>query len=180
MKLKKIALVIIALLVCLAGATAAASPIAGTGEIISAPAGYTNLVIGSVTSEIEGTFAQYAADNNIEGTLIAIKGIQITNANGDILKGEATISINIPGLKAGDKVTLVHYKDDGTFEIIEGVIVEDGKITFTSTFSHFGFYVQSSTATSPKTGDANMIWMIVISLIAVSLIVVSAKKLITN
>jgi hypothetical protein len=181
MKLKKIVLIITALLVCLAGATAATeSPIAGTGEIIDAPDGYTNLVIGSVTSEIEGTFAQYAAGNNIGGTLIAIKGIQITNENGDVLTGEATISINVPGLKSGDKVTLVHLKDDGTFEIIEGVVVEDGKVTFTSTFSYFGFYVQSSTATSPKTGDANMILMIVISLIAVSLIAVSVKRLRIN
>ena len=178
--MKKIIFFTIVLLVCLFGATAAASPIAGSGEIIKAPAGYTNLIIGSVTSQIEDTFAQYGIDNKIEGKLITVKDISITNENGDKLVGEATISINIAGLKSGDKVTLVHLKDDGTYEIIEGVVVEDGKITFTSTFSYFGIYVAATTGTSPKTAGANIILMIMISLIAISLILVSAKKLRTN
>jgi len=178
--MKKIILIIIALVLCLSVAIAAASPIAGTGEIIEAPAGYTNLIIGSATSEIEDAFAQYGIDNKFECKFITVEGIQITNENGDKLAGEATISINIAGLKSGDKVTLVHLKDDGTFEIIEGVVVEDGKVTFTSTFSHFGFYVQSTTATSPKTAGANIILIMMIALSAISLILVSVKKLRTN
>jgi hypothetical protein len=174
MKLKKIALVIIALLVCLAGATAAASPIAGTGEIISAPDGYTRLVIEPAS---EDNIAQCGIE--AEGTLVAVKDIYITNENGDRLAGEATISINIAGLKSTDKVTLVHVKD-GTCEIVEGVIVEDGKVTFTSEFSYFGFYVQSTTATSPKTAGANITLILLIALSAISLIVVSVKKLRTN
>jgi len=175
MKLKKIVLVLIALLVCLAGATAATeSPVAGTGEIVSAPDGYTRLVIEPAS---EDNIAQCGIE--AEGTLVAVKDIYITNENGDRLAGEATISINIAGLKSTDKVTLVHVKD-GTCEIVEGVIVEDGKVTFTSEFSYFGFYVQSTTATSPKTAGANITLILLIALSAISLIVVSVKKLRTN
>jgi LPXTG-motif cell wall-anchored protein len=176
MKLKKIALVVIALLVCMVGATAfAESPIAGTGEIISAPDGYTRLVIDPAEAD---DIAQCGIA--AEGTLIAVNDIYITNQNGDRLAGEATIAINIANLKATDKVTITHLKDDGTCEVVEGVIVEDGRVIFTSAFSYFGFYVQTTTATSPKTGDANMILMLGIALIAVSLIVVSTRKLSKN
>ncbi len=174
--MKKIILTTIVLLVFLSGTIAAASPIAGTGEIISAPDGYTRLVIEPAT---EDTLAQCGIDN-IEGTLIAVKDIYITNENGDRLAGEATISINIAGLKSGDIVTLVRLKDDGTCEIVEGVVVEDGKVTFTSEFSYFGFYVQSTTATSPKTAGANITLILIIALSAISLILISVKKLRTN
>jgi len=178
-KMKKIALVIIALLVCLAGATAStASPIAGSGEIIDAPDGYTKLVIESVTTDIEDAVAQCVIE--FECKLVAVKDIYITNENGDRLAGEATISINIADLKSTDKVTLVHLKDDGTCEIVEGVIVEDGKVTFTSEFSYFGFCVQSTTATSPKTADVNITLILLIALSAISLILISVKKLRTN
>ena len=174
--MKKIILLIVVLIVCLTGALAAASPIAGSGEIIDAPDGWTKLVIESVAYDEDS----FGCGIEVEGKLIAVKDIYITNENGDRFAGEATISINIANLKSTDKVTLVHVNDDGTCEIVEGVIVEDGKVTFTSEFSYFGFYVQSTTETSPKTGGANMILMIIISLVAVSLILVSVKKLRTN
>ena len=179
--MKKFILFTIVILICLTSATAFAadSPIAGTGEIIEAPAGYTILVIESVTSQVEDVFEQYGIDNEIEGKLIIVKDIYITNENGDRLAGEATISINIANLKSTDKVTLVHQKDDGTFEIIS-VIVEDGKIIFTSEFSYFGFFVESSGGTSPKTAGTNIVLIVMVSLLAISLILISAKKLRTN
>jgi len=178
MKLKKIVVFTIVMLVCLSGTIAAASPIAGTGEIIDAPDGWTKLVIEPAT---EDALAVCGIDSDsIEGKLIAVKDIYITNENGDRLAGEATIAINIANLKSTDKVTLVHVNDDGTCEIVEGVVVEDGKVTFTSEFSYFGFYVQTTTATSPKTGGANITLILLIALSAISLMLITVKKLRKN
>ena len=95
----------------------------------------------------------------------------MVSANANVLKlidvslptnfTKATITFDIPGVTAGQKVTVLHQKADGTWEVISGSKVEDGKVTATFTsLSPVAFVVEG---TSDKTGTT----LPVLSLLAI-------------
>ena len=71
----------------------------------------------------------------------------------------AKITFNVSGVKAGQKVTVLHRKADQTWEKITDVVVGDGTVTATFTsLSPVAFVVEG---TSDKTGSVSPILTIV-------------------
>ena len=71
----------------------------------------------------------------------------------------AKIKFNVSGVKAGQKVTVLHQKADQTWEKITDVVVGDGTVTATFTsLSPVAFVVEG---TSDKTGSVSPILTIV-------------------
>lgn len=68
--------------------------------------------------------------------------------------GEASFTLNVPKVAAGQSVTILHQKKDGTWETIKPTNVANGSVTFTLTsYSPVAVVIN---ATAPKTGDMVM------------------------
>ena len=87
----------------------------------------------------------------------------LVSANANLLKlidvslpvnfTSAKLTFNVAGVKAGQKVTVLHQKADGTWEKISNVVVGDGTVTATFTsLSPVAFVVEG---TSDKTGNVS-------------------------
>lgn len=71
---------------------------------------------------------------------------------------KATITLNCPNVWAGQSVTILHQKADGSWESITPDKVENNKVTFTMTsFSPVAIAIN---ATAPKTGDTVMLFTV--------------------
>lgn len=85
----------------------------------------------------------------------------------------ATITFDVSGVKAGQKVAVLHQKADGTWEKISDVTVTDGKVTATFTsLSPIAFVVEG---TSDKTGAAAPV-LSILALICLAGIVICGAK----
>ncbi len=86
--------------------------------------------------------------------------------------GKATITLGCPNVWAGQSVTILHRKADGTWESIKPDKVVNGSVTFTMTsFSPVAIVID---AAAPKTGDAGMM-MAVMALICLAGAAVCSK-----
>lgn len=113
--------------------------------------------------------------------------------------GEATFTLTGVSVKAGQKVTILHYiESTGTWETISDVTVADGSVTFTmgkNGYSPVAIVVEAETAaaapaapaasatpaatntaaTAPKTGDMSMM-VSVMAVICLAGVVIFGKK----
>lgn len=115
----------------------------------------------------------------------------------------AKVTVTVPGIVAGDKVVVLHIKDDGTSEYLAATVDANGKITFTApSFSTFAIVkvtvsapekvsyngwagypwgattetaAATTAATSPKTADAAPV-LPVLAVICLAGVVVCGKK----
>lgn len=68
-------------------------------------------------------------ENDIEDVkVLAAADVKVEGANGQ----EVTVTLDVADVQAGKTYVGIHLKDDGTTEILEGVVNADGKISFTS------------------------------------------------
>ena len=137
-----------------AAAVDLAPPAAGEGGT-AVPAN-TNLVAVAASGGDVDTMAQLVAARGITGNLVQTLDIKLFDAAGSPINGACTIRVNIPGLTAADRVTILHRFDNGTTEQIAAV-ERDGYCTFrVSTFSLFGVVVAKNaggtTPGAPQTG----------------------------
>lgn len=86
---------------------------------------------------------------------------------------KATITLGCPNVWAGQSVTILHQKADGTWESIKPDSVANNSVTFTMTsFSPVAIVID---AAAPKTGDAGMM-VSVMAILCLAAAVVCSKK----
>lgn len=74
--------------------------------------------------------------------------------------GEATFTLGVPSLVAGQSVSVLHLKSDGTVESLPVSAVANGSVTFTmSSYSPVAVVVN---AVAPKTSDVNSTVLVLI------------------
>lgn len=86
---------------------------------------------------------------------------------------KATITLGCPNVWAGQSVSILHQKADGTWETIKPDSVANNSVTFTMTsFSPVAIVID---AAAPKTGDAGMM-VSVMAILCLAAAVVCSKK----
>lgn len=92
--------------------------------------------------------------------------------------GAATFTLAIPTIVAGQSVSVLHLKSDGTIEALPVSSVDNGSVTFAMTsYSPVAVVVN---ATAPKTGETSGVYMLVIAGIAMAAAMVCARRLARN
>lgn len=124
--------------------SAAGSPVAGSNEVTEAlgkgVTGATTSVEGvTVNADCAITEASYNEadaivvelnkDGDIENAVIvAAADVKVEGANGQ----EVTVELEVAGVKADKTYVALHQKADGEWEVLDVVILADGKIALTS------------------------------------------------
>ncbi len=86
-------------------------------------------------------------------TVVAVVDVKLPAGN--IPAEGISITFNVDGIVAGDKLYILHEKADGTWETINPTKVEDGKVTATfKSLSPVAIVKTVAQATSPQTGVA--------------------------
>jgi len=169
---KKLAVVLAIVMVWAMGITAFAAPSATTVTADKTGATETASALADGISVSTNSVKINGVDSTVVPTLKAVSAETVESAkesakklvssNATVLKlvdvslptsfEKATITFDITGVKAGQKVTVLHQKSDGTWEVISDSKVEDGKVTATFTsLSPVAFVVEG---TADKTGTA--------------------------
>jgi hypothetical protein len=183
---KQLFVTVLILVFCLAMTTtalAAASPEVGSTQVVGVPSGVyldvenTKAITGTEKTEIQGLV------NPPTGSTFLAYQVMLKNADGSEYHGTATVTLTIAGLKVGDSVSIYHKNADGTITVVpaSAIKVENGKVTFTSTFSPIAVVIQAGNGVSPKTGQSqSMVLWLVIAVMALSMVVVSTKKVLAK
>lgn len=121
---------------------------------------YTTSVASGDVATLQAA-AQSAGLNGAASSGMFDISLEDGQGNATQLGADGYIYVDAPGVKAGDKVTILHVKADGSVETLYGA-AGDGYFTFyCADFSPFAFYVTrasaatgggTTTATSPTTG----------------------------
>lgn len=128
-----------------------------------------NVVVGKVS--IDTVKAAIAQAKVVVGNNAFIASVVDINVPAGTEK--ATITLNCPNVWAGQSVTILHQKADGSWESITPDKVENNKVTFTMTsFSPVAIAIN---ATAPKTGDAVMM-VTVMAILGLAATAVFGKK----
>lgn len=167
--MKKLAVLLSALLVLSCGTTffaspspeaGAPSPEAGTDEVaveiknataVDSTGKEVKVILSAVKEEVKAEAEAKAEEKSKGSQVLAIVDVKVEGATGKV-----TITFEVDGIKAADKGTiyLLHEKANGTWEVIHPDKVEDGKVT--ATFSSLSpvaiVKVAKETTTLPKTG----------------------------
>ena len=137
------------------GATQTAAALAdgvsvkSTGIVINGVAKTVTPVVKSVPAATV-TSAQTAAKSLVSANANLLKLIDVSLPESFT---SAKITFDVSGVKAGQKVNVLHQKADGTWEKIANVVVGDGTVTATFTsLSPVAFVVEG---TSDKTGSVS-------------------------
>lgn len=179
---KQVVVLALALVVCLLMGTtafAAASPEAGVAQVQGVASGV--YLDGDSTGKITGDAATKLRNdvNPPAGSTFVPMNVVLKNADGSEYHGQATVTLTVEGLKVGDSVRIYHQNADGTYTEIpsSSIKVENGKVTFTSTFSPIALVIRAGNGVSPKTGDtqASALWY-AIAVIAICGVMISSKK----
>jgi hypothetical protein len=163
MKKKLIALLTVTVLVlgCSMTAFAAESPEAADAETdaeilnsgsIKAKSGDTEFSIAPANEEIL-TSAKEAVKKLVKGDTTLLKVFSIELPQGvtlDTVNG-TPITIEVEGIEAGQKISVLHQKDDGTWEEVKVTKVETGKVT--ALFKSLSPVAIVKKAKSNKTGE---------------------------
>lgn len=176
MKKKLLAFVCAVVLAGTMGMTASAAGSVTTGSVV------LNTDSGLATSTqqfTEATIENFAKTTTVTSTVNAtISAVSVDTAKAGIAQakavvgenvfvasvvdlsvpagtGEATFTVGCPNVWAGQNVTILHQKADGTWETIKPISVENNAVTFT--LSSYSPIVIAINATAPKTGDMVMV-----------------------
>lgn len=190
---KKLAGLLAAVMVLATGITAYAAPSATTATADTKGAEASVAALASGVSVSAGGVKIDGADSTVVPT-IKTASVETSNsaksaatsmvgANATVLKlvdvslpvsfKSATITFDVAGVKAGQKVSVLHQKADGTWEKIQDVTVADGKVTATFTsLSPVAFVVEG---TSDKTGASVPVLAILAMLCLAGVVFCSAK-----
>lgn len=135
-----------------------------TTETLAAYAAGTSMtteVAGATVTEVakdQAAVLVAAADAQVgeNATIATMVDIQVPEGT-----GEANFTLGVPSLVAGQSVTVLHLKSDGTIESLPIVEVATGSVTFTmSSYSPVAVVVN---ATAPKTGEGSMMVVLLIA-----------------
>ncbi|MGN0351053.1 MAG: hypothetical protein ACI4ES_05315 [Roseburia sp.] len=190
---KKLAGLLAAVMVLATGITAYAAPSASTATADTTGAEATVASLATGVSVSAGGVKIDGADSTVTPTIKVVSAetansantaaASIVGSNANVLKlvdvslpvnfTSATITFDVAGVKAGQKVSVLHQKADGTWEEIKDVTVADGKVTATFTsLSPVAFVVEG---TSDKTGAAVPVLPILAMLCLAGVVFCSAK-----
>lgn len=138
-----------------AGALADGVSVKTSGIVINGTQQTVTPVVKSVSAATV-TSAQTAAKSLVSANANLLKLVDVSLP---VSFTSAKITFDVSGVKAGQKVTVLHQKADGTWEKISNVVVGDGTVTATFTsLSPVAFVVEG---TSDKTGSVSPILTIV-------------------
>lgn len=129
-------------------------------EYASGISASNKVVIGGVETEVTVTvsavtnetvaIAQENAKALLSDTAVVMKAFDISLPAGDYSKG-VQVTMNVPGVVAGQSISVLHMKADGSWEVLPVNKVENGAVT--ATFTSFSPVAIVSGAGSPKTGN---------------------------
>ncbi len=173
-----------------AGSVAANNVVDAKAEIISAANSIQKLTgavldkfaeTTTIKSGVEG--AKISAVSNETAKAVIAEANKVVGANAFIAAivdlsvpagtGKASFTLTCPNVWAGQKVTILHQKADGTFESIKPDKLVNNEVTFTLTsYSPIAIVVDAG---APKTADASFAIMM-IAMIALAGTVVFTKK----
>ena len=132
-----------------AGALADGVSVKTSGIVINGTQQTVTPVVKSVSAATV-TSAQTAAKSLVSSNANLLKLIDVKLP---VSFTSAKITFNVSGVKAGQKVTVLHQKADKSWEKISDVVVGDGTVTATFTsLSPVAFVVEG---TSDKTGNVS-------------------------
>lgn len=169
--MKKFAAVLAALLVLSCGTT-----------VLAAPSANASALADAVTTKTEGVTLKPVASQDVvdEAIEVAVK----KEAKSEVLalvevsatvNGSKTITFEVKGVNAGDKIYLLHQKADKTWEVIHPDKVEKDSVTATfKSLSPVAIVKVPATSTLPKTGAP--VVLPVVALICAAGAVGCAKK----
>ena len=168
--MKKFAAVLAALLVLSCGTTVLAAPSANASALKDAVTTKTEgVTLNKVEDKVVTEALEVAVKKEAKSEVLALVDVKVEKA------GKTTITFEVAGVKAGDKIYLLHQKADKTWEVIHPDKVEDGKVTATFTsLSPVAIVKVPATATLPKTGAP--VVLPVVALICAAGAVGCAKK----
>ncbi len=183
--------------------SAAGSPVPGSNDVTEAlgkgvTSATTNVEGVTVNADCAITEASYNEadaivvelnkDSEIENAVIvAAANVEVEGANGQ----EVTVELEVAGIKADKTYVALHQKDDGEWEVLDVVVLADGKIALTS--SNWSPIVivavdvadeddddddkkdEAAAVVSPKTGEVMPI-VSVMAVICLAGVAVCAKK----
>lgn len=174
--------------------TAFAAPSPTTQEVASTSSGQTITVQTlasfasntTITTDVAGaSVSQVAAAQ--AATLVAAANEQV-GANASIATmvdivvpagtGSATFTLGVPTLVAGQSVSVLHLKSDGTIEALPVSAVSNGSVTFTmSSYSPVAVVVN---ATAPKTGETGTMVIVFMAMAGIAGAIVCGRKFAGN
>jgi len=181
MKLRKLLVVAVVVVLCMAISAvgfAAPSPTGGSVSATDANGNPVQVTVAEVSNaaQLKGEIDASKAP----GTLAWLQDVSIEGYEG----GAVTLTLAVNGVKAGDEVTVIHYVN-GAWEYVKPDSVSDGQVVVTlSSLSPVGVVVKqadgagaaTTDATSPKTGSADLAMILTIIAIAAASTVFFAGK----
>ncbi len=145
------------------GQTLSAATIASFAETTGIAAGVQGATIEAVpTNTAKAMIAE--ANNQVGANTFIAAVVDLKVPAGT---GTATFTLTCPNVWAGQKVTILHLKSDGTYEMITPSNVANNSVTFTMT-SYSPIAIVIDTAASPKTGDDGLAAGAMIALMAMA------------
>jgi len=185
MKAKKITALVLALVLVFAissVALAIGSPIAGVaaGSVAEsgAPVAVTVTAVDSATAQaVTAQASAYIAQAYGAAQMLAVYDVDVVAPTRPV-----TISLNVAGVKVGDKIVVAHQKADVTMEYLEGTVTADGVVAFTLTsFSPVAIFRVGAASSAPtlyKTGDTtSTVSMVLLAVAGLAAIAVCGKAL---
>lgn len=179
--MKKLASVVAALVLCFAMTTTAfaASPVKAT--LKSAPEGTT---LSDVSGEVAASITTATTADKLEA-LVGSKTATVVSVFDLAGTTAGEVEVAVTGIKSGDTVKVLHWVGGDMTKAPEvlGATAGDGSVKFTtSSYSPFAVVLvnsaaaASTTATSPKTSEAETMTAIAVMLISAAGIVVLNRK----
>lgn len=145
------------------GQTLSAATIEEFAETTTISSGVAGATIAAVPADTAKAVIAEANRRIGANTFIA----SVVDLNVPAGTGAATFTLNCKNVWAGQKVTILHLKSDGTYEVITPSNVANGSVTFTMT-SYSPIAIVIDTAASPKTGDDGLAAGAMIALMAMA------------
>lgn len=148
----------------------AAAPSVSTATKVLGPNGkevVVNKLSDAAVSDAKDAFAKHLGDSAKEYT--AAVAVDIEG------QGPGNYTISVPNVKSGAAVIILHKLSDGTYEIIEGTVVNGTVTAYFKSFSPVIIFVKAS-AVSPKTADASLTTAACVAMLAAAGLAISKKK----
>ncbi len=129
----------------------------------SAADGVTVKVTREVTLPTDSEAGKTVEKAKNDGRMLICVKLSFENAAGKAVNGEIKITMAVEGCTDGEKLMVMHIRNDGSYELIPA-IVEDGKISvIVTSFSVFAVY----RAAPEEGGSTDYMWIVAAALIIV-------------